>query len=428
MSRTPVVCLAGTLDTKGTEYAYVKDALTAAGVDVLMVDCGVLGEPYFPPDIPSSEVAARAGISLDDFSAGVEGGAGGRNTAILKMSEGLRLLLAELCETGRVDAILGLGGTGGTDLLSGALKNLPIGVPKMIVSTMASNNTRPYVGHSDMIMMNAVTDIAGLNRISKQVLSNAAHAAAGMARSYERTKSQAEASKPLVAISMFGVTTPGVMRIRRQLEDNGFEVVTFHAVGEGAGMEALIDAGAIDALIDYTLPEIINHWNKGIFDPGIDRMEAAIRTGIPQVVVPGAAECFNFGARDTIPAEFDTDERNIIIHNPNITSLLATAEEMRRLGEYIADHVNRAPGPKAVALPLNGLDNYFKEGSQWHGVDVTPLLDSLRAALDPSVEVVEMDANINDEAFADAVYELFVQQWEQRAGAPVPAASVTTAG
>ena len=184
MSRNPVVCLAGTLDTKGTEYAYVKDALLAAGVDVLMVDCGVLGEPYFPPDIPSSEVAARAGIDLSDFSAGVEGGSGGRNTAILKMSDGLRLLLAELCEAGKIDAILGLGGTGGTDLLSGALKNLPIGVPKMIVSTMASNNTRPYVGHSDMIMMNAVTDIAGLNRISKQVLSNAAHAAAGMARSY----------------------------------------------------------------------------------------------------------------------------------------------------------------------------------------------------------------------------------------------------
>ena len=428
MSRKPVVCLAGTLDTKGTEYEYVRDALLAQDVDVLVVDCGVLGEPYFPPDIPAADVAARAGVQLADFAAGVEGGAGGRNVAITKMSEGLRQVLAELCEQGRIDAVLGLGGTGGTDLLGGALQNLGIGVPKLIVSTMASNNTRPYVGHSDMMMMNAVTDIAGLNRISKQVLSNAAHAAAGLARGYETTRSQAEASKPLIAISMFGVTTPGVMRIREQLEDNGFEVVTFHAVGEGAGMEHLIDTGAIDGLIDYTLPEIINHWNKGIFDPGVERMEAAIRTGIPQVVVPGAAECFNFGARDTIPAEFDTDERNIIIHNPNITSLLATPDEMRRLGAYIADHVNRAPGPKAVALPLGGLDNYFKEGSQWHGVDVSPLLDTLRESLDPAVEVVEMDANINDTAFADAVYQLFVTQWEQREGAGIPVASVTTAG
>jgi uncharacterized protein (UPF0261 family) len=414
MARKPVVCLAGTLDTKGTEYAYVKDALLASDVDVLVVDCGVLGEPYFTPDIPSSEVAARAGVDLADFAAGVEGGAGGRNVAITKMSQGLRAVITELVEQGRIDAVMGLGGTGGSDLLGGALQNLGIGVPKLIVSTMGSNNVRPYVGHSDMMIMNAVTDIAGLNRISKQVLSNAAHAAAGMARGYEATKSQAEASKPLVAISMFGVTTPGVMRIREQLEANGFEVVTFHAVGEGAGMEHLIDTGAIDALIDYTLPEIINRWNKGIFDPGVDRMEAAIRAGIPLVVVPGAAECFNFGARDTIPAEFDTDERNIIIHNPNITSLLATPDEMRRLGEYIADHVNRAPGPKAVALPLNGLDNYFKEGSQWHGVDVSPLLDAIRATLDPSIEVVEMENNINDPEFADAVYELFTKRWEQR--------------
>jgi uncharacterized protein (UPF0261 family) len=427
MSRKPVVCLAGTLDTKGTEYAYVRDALLASGVDVFMVDCGVLGEPYFPPDVSAGEVAARAGVELADFAAGVEGGAGGRNVAITKMSEGLRAVLADLCEEGRIDAVLGLGGTGGTDLLGGALQNLAIGVPKMIVSTMASNNTRPYVGHSDMIMMNAVTDIAGLNRISKVVLSNAAHAAAGLARGYETTRSQAEASKPLIAISMFGVTTPGVMRIREQLEGNGFEVVTFHAVGEGAGMEHLIDTGAIDGLIDYTLPEVLNHWNKGIFDPGCERMEAAIRTGIPLVVVPGAAECFNFGARDTVPAEFDTPERNIIVHNPNVTSLLATPEEMRRLGEYVADHVNRAPGPRAVALPLDGLDNYFKAGSQWHGVDVAPLLDTLRSSLDPAVEVIEMDANINDTAFADAVFQLFLKQWEQRDAAGVPAASLTTA-
>ena len=427
MTRKPVVCLAGTLDTKGTEYAYVRDELLASDVDVLVVDCGVLGEPYFTPDIGAAEVASRAGVDLSEFAAGVEGGAGGRSAAIGKMSEGLRSVVTDLVAEGRIDAVLGLGGTGGTDLLGGALQGLGIGVPKLIVSTMASNNTRPYVGHSDMMMMNAVTDIAGLNRISKQVLSNAAHAAAGMARGYEATKSQAEASKPLIAISMFGVTTPGVMRIREQLEENGFEVVTFHAVGEGAGMEHLIDTGAIDGLIDYTLPEIINHWNKGIFDPGCERMEAAVRTGIPLVVVPGAAECFNFGARNTIPAEFDTDERNIIIHNPNITSLLATPDEMRRLGEYIADHVNQAPGPKAVALPLNGLDNYFKEGSQWHGVDVSPLLDSIRATLDPSVRLVEMENNINDTAFADAVYQLFTEQWEQRT-AGIPVATATTAG
>jgi uncharacterized protein (UPF0261 family) len=413
MERKAVVCLAGTLDTKGTEYAYVKDCLLAAGVDVFVIDCGVLGEPVFAPDIDSAQVAEKAGVRLEDFKSGVEG-AGGRVLAVTKMSEGLQKVLDELVEQDRIDAVIGLGGTGGTDLLSGAFKNLDLGFPKLIVSTMASNNTRPYVGHSDLLMANAVTDIAGLNSISKQVLGNAANAAAGMARGRANVQSQAGASKPLIAVSMFGVTTPGVMRIRGRLESEGFEVVTFHAVGEGAGMEHLIDHGAIDGLIDYTLPELLNHWNHGIFDPGCERMKAAVRTGIPQVVVPGAIECFNFGAVDTIPAEFNTPERNVLIHNPNITSLLATPDELVRLGEYVADHVNQSPGPKAVGLPLDGLDNYFKEGSQWHDVDVTPLFDAIRRNLDPDVELIEMHNNINDEEFADAIFDLFMKQWAAR--------------
>jgi uncharacterized protein (UPF0261 family) len=424
MSDNPVVCLAGTLDTKGAEYAYVKERLLEAGVDVLVVDCGVLGDPGFTPDISAGEVARRAGVELSDLATGVEG-SGGRVHAVGTMGEGLRVVLSELVAEGRIDAVLGLGGTGGTDLLSAAVRDLDMGFPKMIVSTMASNNTRPYVGHSDLMMANAVTDIAGLNRISKLVLGNAAHAVAGMARGRASTRALALGDKPLVAISMFGVTTPGVMRIREQLEDRGFEVVTFHAVGEGAGMEHLIDTGAIDGLIDYTLPEVINHWNHGIFDPGCERMTAATRTSIPMVVAPGAMECFNFGATDTIPAEFNVPERNVLVHNPNITSLLATPDEMTRLGEYLADHVNRAPGPKAVAVPLGGLDNYFREGSQWHGVDYTPLVEAIRANLDPSVERVEMDTNINDPAFADAVLELFLARWETAHGSAAAPAPVT---
>jgi uncharacterized protein (UPF0261 family) len=413
MERKAVVCLTGTLDTKGTEYAYVKDCLLAAGVDVFVVDCGVLGEPLFTPDIGAAQVAEKAGIRLEDFKDGVEG-VGGRVLAITKMSEGLQQVLEELVEQERIDAVIGLGGTGGTDLLSGAFKNLGMGFPKLIVSTMASNNTRPYVGHSDMLMANAVTDIAGLNSISKQVLGNAANAAAGMARGRTHIQSQAQASKPLIAVSMFGVTTPGVMHIRGRLESEGFEVVTFHAVGEGAGMEHLIDLGAIDGLIDYTLPELLNHWNHGIFDPGCERMKAAVRTGIPQVVVPGAIECFNFGAVDTIPAEFNTPERNVLIHNPNITSLMATPDELVRLGEYVADHVNQAPGPKAVGLPLDGLDNYCKPGSQWHGADVSPLFEAIRTNLDSDIELIEMHNNINDEEFADAMFDLFMKQWAAR--------------
>ena len=405
------VCLTGTLDTKGEEYAYVKEQIEATGTNVLVVDCGVLGEPTFAPDITSAEVAAKAGVDLASFRGATEGD--GRVGANKAMAEGLTGVLADLVADNKIQAVLALGGTGGTDLASAAYRTLPLGFPKLIVSTMASNNTRPYVGHSDMYMANAVTDIAGLNSVSRVILANAAHSIAGMADHYEKTKELAAASEPLIGISMFGVTTPGVMRMREQLEADGFQVATFHAVGEGAGMEALVDEGMIAGLIDFTLPEIINRWNDGIFDPGIDRLKAMTRNDIPVVVVPGAAECFNFGAVDTIPEQYNVPERNVLIHNPNITSLQATPDELTKLGEYIAEHVNAAKGPKAMALPLGGLDNYFSEGSQWHGTDVSNLFEAIRSNLDDDIELVEMDNNINDEAFADAVYGLFKARWEQ---------------
>ena len=406
------VCLTGTLDTKGEEYAYVKERIEATGTNVLVVDCGVLGDPTFEPDVSAAEVAAKAGVDLADFRGATEGD--GRVNANKAMAQGLTAVLGELVEQNKIQAVLALGGTGGTDLASTAYRTLPLGFPKLIVSTMASNNTRPYVGHSDMYMANAVTDIAGLNSVSRVILANAAHSIAGMADNYEKTKDLAAASEPLIGISMFGVTTPGVMRMREQLEADGFQVATFHAVGEGAGMEHLVDEGMITGLIDFTLPEIINRWNNGIFDPGIDRLKAMTRNDIPVVVVPGAAECFNFGAVDTIPDEYNVPERNVLIHNPNITSLQATPDELTKLGEYIAEHVNAAKGPKAMALPLGGLDNYFSEGSQWHGTDVSNLFDAIRANLDDDIELVEMDNNINDEAFADAVYNLFKARWDQR--------------
>ncbi len=406
------VCLAGTLDTKGAEYEFVRDRLIDAGVDVLVIDCGVLGTPHFPPDVSADEVASAAGIDLADFRAGVEG-AGGRVAAVESMGEGLAAVLGDLVSSGRIQGVMGLGGSGGTYILTDAFRTLPLGFPKLMVSTMASGDVRPYVRHSDMHMANAVTDIAGINNVSKLVLSNAAGSIAGMAQGYEATKALATEGEPLIAISMFGVTTPGVMRIREQLESEGFQVVTFHAVGEGAGMEHLVDEGIIDGLIDFTLAELLNTWNDGIFRLDIERMSAATRNSIPLVVVPGAIECFNFNAPETIPDKYNTPERNIILHNPNITSLLATPDEMTRLGEYLADHVNRSIGPKAVALPLQGLDNYFKEGSQWHGVDITPLFDAIRSNLDPSIELVEMDNLINDEPFADAVFNLFMERWNQ---------------
>jgi len=411
--RKSIVALAGTLDTKGVEYAFVKEQILRSGCDVLMIDTGVLGEPAFPPDIKREEVAACGNVKLSDFSATVEGDT--RVRATKAMGEGLEVVLKKLVAEEKIDAVLGMGGTGGTDCLSAAFRQLPLEFPKMIVSTMASNNTKPYVGNSDLIMMYSVTDIAGLNNISRAVLATAAHAAAGMAQGYGETKKMIVSSKPLIGITMWGVTTPFVMKMREIIEEKGFDVVIFHAVGEGAAMEELIDAGVIEGVIDAALPEILNWKLGGIFNAGPNRMCAASRQGIPELVVPGAVEAFNFGALDTVPTEYNTPERGVFLHNPNITSLKATPEELVWLGEYIAEHINENPGPKEIYLPTLGLDRYMAEGGPWYGPEyLSPLFDAIKTNVNQDIPITEMKNNINDEEFAVAVANKFLELWEKR--------------
>ena len=408
--RKPVVALPGTLDTKAAEYEFVRQQVEASGCEALVIDISVLGGDYFEPNIKMEEVAAAAGADLAEFAARVEGDT--RVRANLAMSRGLAVILKRLTEEGKIDAVLGMGGTGGTDSLSAAFRQLPLEMPKMLVSTMASNNTKPYVGNSDMIMMYSVTDIAGLNSISKVVLSTAAHAAAGMARGYAETKKMTEKTRPLIAMTMWGVTTPFVMKMRGILEANGFDVVVFHAVGEGSAMEELIDAGVIDGVIDGALPEILNHKLGGIFDAGPDRMSAAARKGIPELVVPGAIEAFNFGAPETIPEKYNVPERKAILHNPNISSLRATPEEMLWLADYVAEHVNRNKERAEIYLPTLGLDHYMSEGSPWFGRKfLVPLFERLKEKAE--VPVTEMAHFINDEAFAEAVAERFMEMFRE---------------
>lgn len=414
MSNNRTVVLAGTLDTKGPEYEFVKARILEAGAEVIMIDTGVLGAPYFKPEISAEEVAEAAGVELADLRTGREG-SDTRAVACTTMSNGLLKILQRLIAEGKCGAVLGLGGTGGTTLLSMAMKQLPLGFPKFLVSTVASGNTREYVGTSDITMMNSVTDIAGLNRVSAIVLANAAHAAAGMAMNYSKTQKYAAGSNPLIAMTMFGVTTPGVLRIREGLEKRGFDVIIFHAVGQGMAMEELINAGVVDGVVDYTLPELINYKNGGIFSAGPDRMNAAADKGIPQVIVPGAIECFNFGPVSSIPEKYNTLERKVIIHNPTITSLLASQEELVELGTYVAEHANKAKGPVEVLFPLLGLDKYQAPGSPWHDPERNkPLFDAIRSKLDSKIPVTELKNNINDPDFADAALEVFLKVWEQR--------------
>jgi uncharacterized protein (UPF0261 family) len=408
------VVLIGTLDTKGPEYDYIRACLTEAGASVTLIDVGVLGEPRAAPDISAAEVAEAGGASLQSLRRAREG-SDTRAAALAAMGRGSVKIIENLRARGRVDAVLAAAGSGGASVLAPVFQALPLGVPKLLVTTMGGyleslSKTR------DITLMQSVTDIAGLNRVSRQVLRNAAFAAAGMAAS----GTLAPGDRPLVAVTMFGVTTPGVLQVERRLQAAGFETITFHAVGSGGrAMEEMIEAGLVDGVIDYTISELTDEALGGIFGAGPKRLEAAGRAGIPQVIVPGAIEVLNFGPRATVPARFDTPERRLIVHNENVTAVRTTRAEATMLGRIVAQKANLAEGPLAVMVPLDGFDSYQQQPD---GPWIDPEADAgfyeeLRRALDSRVQLVELPFNINDAAFADAVAERFCGLWAERRSA-----------
>jgi uncharacterized protein (UPF0261 family) len=410
----PTVVLLGTLDTKAREYEFVRDRLAASGIRPHVIDFGVLGEPGFVPDVSAAEVARAGGSALEKLRFSREG-SDTRAVALATMERGAASLVRALHDQGRCDGILGLAGSGGSTVISGAMRALPLGVPKLLVSTMASGDVSRFVGTSDICLLHSVTDVAGLNRVSRGILANGVDAMAGMVRG--RAQEGEEDSRPLVAITMFGVTTPGVARIQAALEERGFETIVFHAVGSGGrALEQMIADGLIDAVVDYTTSELTDHELGGIFDAGADRLEAAGRRGIPQVVVPGALDVLNFGAEETIPAAYRSPERRLVVHNPSVSAVRVTPEEASRVGRILAEKVNRATGQTAVLLPLRGLSKYSAAGGPW----VDPAVDealfvSIRQTLSPDVRLQEVDANINDPAFADATVTTFELLWARRA-------------
>jgi uncharacterized protein (UPF0261 family) len=408
-SEQPTVVLVGTLDTKGAEHAFVRDRLREGGVTVTVVDVGVLGEPGFEPDVPAGEVARAAGVDLADLRFSREG-SDTRAVALEAMSRGAIAIVGDLLARGHCAGVMGLGGSGGSTVVSAVLRSLPVGVPKLLVSTMASGDVRGFVGTSDVTLVYSVTDVQGLNRVSRRVLSNAAHAMAGMARGLATTQ---VTDTPLIALTMFGITTPGVQRIQSRLEAAGFETIVFHAVGSGGrAMEDMIDAGLIDGVIDFTTSELTDELCGGVFSAGPDRLQAAGRRGIPQVVAPGALEVINFGPRDTIPARYDVPERRVVVHNPSVSAVRTNAAESAELGRILATKVNAATGPTAVLLPLRGLSKYEAPGGPYiDPVADAALFDAVRTTLRDGIELREIDANINDPVFADATAETFLALW-----------------
>jgi uncharacterized protein (UPF0261 family) len=389
------VVLLGTLDTKGEEYDFLRLRVRKEGVDALLVDTGVLGVPLAEPDISREEVAEAAGADAQELAK-----AGDRGAAVEAMARGAAEIVKELHAQGRLDAVLALGGSGGTAIATHAMRELPVGVPKLMVSTMASGDTRPYVGAVDVTLMYSVVDIAGLNPISERILGNAAAAAAGMAKVERR---QAEPEKSLVGATMFGVTTPSVTEARKRLEELGYEVLVFHATGTGGqAMEALIRSGFITASLDVTTTELADELVGGVLSAGPERLEAAGELAIPQVVSLGALDMVNFGPFETVPPQFR--DRVLYKHNPTVTLMRTTPEECAELGRVIAEKLNQAQGPLTLFVPLKGVSLIATEGQVFHDPAADEaLFGALRDHLDPDVDLQELDLDVNDPEFARAM-------------------------
>lgn len=391
------VILIGTLDTKGVEFQFVHELLKDEGISTLVVDAGVLRPPVFAPHIPREQVYQAAGTSL----AAVQQ-ANDRGRAIEAAARGATKLVLDLQAKGQVDGVLSLGGSAGTTIGTAAMRALPFGIPKLMVSTLASGQVKHWVGVRDILMMHSVVDISGINRISRTVLTNAAHAMAGMVKRVGLEESGPGENKPLVTVTMFGVTTPCVETARALMEQNGYEVLVFHATGTGGmTMESFIADGLITGVLDITTTELADEQVGGILSAGRDRLTAAGLRGVPQVISLGALDMVNFGPPDTIPEKFRG--RRFYQHNPTVTLMRTTPEENDRLGREIAEKASAARGPTAVLVPLRGVSAIDREGQPfwWPEADAA-LFQSLRNWMAPQVQLVELDLHINDPAFAEA--------------------------
>ncbi len=385
------IAIIGTFDTKGTEFEFIKKLVREQGLDTLCIHAGAF-EPLFAPDVSNAEVAASVGVSMEEISSKRD-----RAFATDVMSRGAEKLIPELYAQGRFDGIISVGGSGGTSMATPAMRALPIGGPKVMVSTMASGNVSQYVGTSDVVMFPSVVDAEGLNAISMEIFSNAVNAVVGMVKN---KKPLAHENKPIIAATMFGVTTPCIKTAKAYLEEQGYEVLVFHATGTGGRtMETLINAGFIKGVLDITTTEWCDELFGGVLNAGSHRLEAAGACGVPQVVSVGALDMVNFGPLDTVPEQYRG--RNLYKHNPTVTLMRTTKEENIRLGEVIAEKLNAAKSPTALMLPLRGVSAIDGEGQPFNDPEADKaLFDTLRANIGSNVELIELDSNVNDDAFA----------------------------
>ena len=395
----PIV-IVGALDTKGTEFQFVRNLIRENGLETILVDFGVMGDPSFRPDVTADEVARAGGSTLAELRAKAD-----KTLAMRTMSAGLAKVVADLHASGRLGGILGMGGGGGTSIATAAMRGLRTGVPKLMVSTLAAGDIAPYVGSRDITMMPSVVDVAGLNSISRRIYTNAAAAMVGMVQ--QETPGITE-EKPLITASMFGNTTPCVSHAREILEGKNYEVLVFHATGTGGRtMEELIADGFITANLDLTTTELADEVCGGVLSAGPDRLMAAARAGIPTVLAPGCVDMANFGVRTAMPQEYQS--RLLYEWNPNVTLMRTNVDEKRVIGVMIARAANTSTGPVAILIPLRGVSQLDSLGGTfWDPEADGACYKAIKENLKPGIPFIEMDNNINDPEFAEKAVNLLL--------------------
>jgi uncharacterized protein (UPF0261 family) len=407
-NKTMTIAVLGTLDSKGAEHGFVADLIRAKGHKPLLIDVGTGGEPTVKPDITRDEVARAGGINLSELMARKD-----RGECVTAMSAAAPILVSQLAAAGKIHGIISLGGGGGTALGTAAMRALPIGFPKIMVSTLASGNTAHYIGSTDITMMPSIVDISGLNRISKIIFTRAAGSICGMV---ESNIVVANTDRPLIAASMFGNTTTCVDAARQILEKAGYEVLVFHATGTGGKtMEKLISDGVFAGVLDITTTEWADELVGGTLTAGKTRLEAAGKAGIPAIVTPGCLDMVNFGQRESISSQFAS--RNFYVHNPQVTLMRTTPAECTRLGEILAEKVNAYRAPVTVLLPTKAISIISAEGKSFYDpVADKCLFNAIKSNLASHVRLLEVDAEINDPVFSQACADALLSNIKQSKG------------
>jgi uncharacterized protein (UPF0261 family) len=388
-----IIAVLGTFDTKGADHGYVAEQIRARGHQTLLIDVGSLGEPTIKPDVPRDDVARAGGVDLKAIAAKKD-----RGEAVAAMVKSAPLLVTQLAAAGKIHGIISLGGGGGTAIGTSAMRALPIGFPKLMVSTLASGNTEPYLGVKDIVMFPSIVDVAGLNRISRLLLAQAAGAICGMAEARPPEVQE----KAVIVATQFGNTTPCINRAREILEADGFEVIVFAAVGTGGRtLESLVESGMVSGVLDVTTTEWADELVGGVLSAGPARLEGAARKGIPAIVSTGCLDMVNFGPPESVPAKFAG--RKFYQHNPQVTLMRTTPGENRELGRVIAEKLNFSTGPVSVLLPLRGNSLISAPGGPFHDAEADrALFGSLREHLRKNIPIIELDCAINDPSFAEA--------------------------